>query len=78
MAAPDSPGNDVADLARAVFDVEFNKQVADCLYQNGVTISSALTAIVESGIKKIDCSNFDDLLEEVFSALLNSFLLVCH
>jgi hypothetical protein len=70
VAAPDSPGNDVADLARVMFGMEFNKQVADCLYKNGVTISPALAAIVESGIKKIVCFNFDDLLEEAFSAEL--------
>jgi hypothetical protein len=68
VAASDSPGNDVAELARQAFGVDFNKEVAGCLYRNGVTISPAVEAIVKSEIKRIVCFNFDDILEETFSA----------
>lgn len=59
--------DDIATLARTHFGNNFNKEVADSLYQNGLEITSTITSIAKSGIKKIACFNFDDILEEALS-----------
>jgi len=60
--------DDIANQARSTFGEKFNSIVADCLYFNGVNLSPSIVAIAKSGINKIACFNFDDLLEEVLSA----------
>lgn len=62
-----SDSDDVADCARKAFKEKFNSVVADCIYSNGVNLSASIKAIAQSGINKIACFNFDDLLEEVLA-----------
>jgi NAD-dependent SIR2 family protein deacetylase len=58
--------DDVANLARDLFDSEFNAKVASCLYKNGLDISESALSIARSGVRSIICFNFDDILEEIF------------
>ncbi|EKO3388345.1 SIR2 family protein [Vibrio fluvialis] len=56
---------DIASQAREVFRGDFNSIVANCLYQDDLTISDTALAVSKLGVKNIICFNFDDILEEV-------------
>jgi len=61
-------GEDIANVARSIFDYKFNSVVAYCLYKNELAISDSALAIANSGVRNIVNFNFDDILEEIYQS----------
>lgn len=62
-------GNPIAArMAKKKLEARFNGVVAQALYQDLVTPSQAVRMIAKSGISRICCFNFDDILEEAMRA----------
>lgn len=54
-------------IIRNALGNRFNKAVADALYANTYTVSPAVNAIADAGVRRICTYNFDDLLEETLT-----------
>ena len=57
-----------ARLLRSRLGERFNQAVADALYSEPFQVSDTIHEITKSGIRRICCFNYDDLLEEAYSA----------